>query len=82
MFDSKKHAGIITYFNQNYIKTNKIDKKFGHMLLQAEKIRIKSDYDDFYITSRKDAIEQYENAKEYVKFIEDYINKMLDLSNL
>lgn len=28
IFDSKKHSGIIAFFNQNYIKTGKISGEF------------------------------------------------------
>jgi uncharacterized protein (UPF0332 family) len=40
-FDTKKHSGVIAYFNQNYIKTGKIEVKYGKILTLAENIRMK-----------------------------------------
>lgn len=76
-FDSKKHSGIIAYFNKNYIKENIIEEKYGQMLMQAEQIRRKSDYDDFYIVSKEQAQLQFENAKMFVLNTRDFLNKKL-----
>jgi len=41
--------------------------------LTVENIRIKSDYDDFYIASKQQAEEQLANAREFIDRIETYI---------
>jgi len=41
----------------------------------AEKIRNKSDYNDFYIASREDAVIQLGNAEKFINAMEIYINK-------
>lgn len=46
-FDSKKHSGIIAYFNQNFVSTGIFDKSYSKILMGAEIIRNKSDYNDF-----------------------------------
>jgi len=74
-FDSKKHSGIISYFNQNYVKTGLIDAKYGKILMSAEKIRIYSDYDDFYVADKKLARAQLEDAKKFLIVIEKFIDK-------
>ncbi len=48
-FDSKKHSGIISYFNKYYIKTDKIEKEYSGILMSAERIRINTDYNDFML---------------------------------
>ena len=53
--DFKKHSAIISYFNQNYVNTEKIDKKYSKILMGAEKLRNKSDYNDFFIVTREEA---------------------------
>ena len=53
--DSRKHSGVISFFNQNYIKTGKIEGEFSRMLSDAFDIRKESDYNDFYIALREDA---------------------------
>lgn len=74
-FDSKKHTGIIAYFNKNYIKTGKIEIEYGKMLMSAERVRTKSDYDDFYVIDKETAQTQLENAEKFITSIESYISK-------
>jgi len=76
-FDSKKHTGVISFFNQHYIKTGKIEPKYSKMLTAAFKIRNKSDYNDFYIAAREDAQIQLGNAKKFLKRLEEYIETII-----
>lgn len=77
-FESKKHAGVIAYFNEKYVKTGKVEKKYSKILTYAEKLRLKSDYMDFYIASKEQAQTQLDNAGEFVKMIENYLSKVLE----
>ena len=74
-FDTKKHTGIISFFQLNYVKTNKFDPLYSKILINAEKVRVESDYNDFYIASREETLNQIENAKlfhnEVEKFLKD-----------
>lgn len=72
-FDSKKHSSIISYFNRHFIKSDKIKKEFSKMLMEAQDFRNESDYDDFYIISKEEAIIQLENANKFYNMIEKYI---------
>jgi uncharacterized protein (UPF0332 family) len=80
-FDSKKHTGVISFFNQHYIKTGKIEPEYSKMLTAAFKIRNKSDYNDFYIAAREDAQIQLENAKKFLKRLEEYIETAINKKN-
>lgn len=71
--DFSKHAGVIAYFQKEYIKTNIIDRKYSKYIQQAFQIRNSCDYDDFFIVSKQDAEEQYERAKEVLAVIGEYI---------
>jgi len=71
-YDSKKHSGIIAYFNQNFVGKGIFDKKYSKILMGAEKIRNKSDYNDFYIACKEDAEEQIRNAIEFIDTMESY----------
>jgi uncharacterized protein (UPF0332 family) len=73
-FDSKRHSGIISYFTRNYTNVGKIDRKYGEMLINAEKFRLKSDYDDFFLAGKETARSQLNNAKEFVEMVEKYLN--------
>lgn len=76
-FDSKKHSGIIAYFNHNFISKSIFEKEYSKILMGAEKIRNKSDYNDFYIASKFDAEEQILNADKFIKTMDDYIVKLI-----
>lgn len=74
--DFSKHAGVIAFFQKEYIKTAIFDKKYSKYLQQAFQIRNSCDYDDFFIVSRQDAEEQYERAIEILAVIEKYIKEL------
>lgn len=73
--DFAKHAGVIAYFQKEYIKTGKIDKKYSKYIQNAFQIRNSCDYDDFYIVSASDAKEQLDNATEMIEMIKDFLKK-------
>lgn len=71
--DFSKHAGVIAYFQKEYIKSGKIEKKYSKYISQAFQIRNNTDYADFFIVSMQDAQEQYEKAKEFFEMIKAYL---------
>lgn len=73
--DFSKHAGVISYFQKNYIKTGVFDVKYSKYLSQAFQIRNNTDYADFFIVSVTDAREQYERALDFYNEIAEYISK-------
>jgi uncharacterized protein (UPF0332 family) len=76
--DSRKHSGVISFFNQNYIKSGKIEREFSRMLADAFDIRKESDYNDFYVAVREDAQTQLGNAKKFLKRIQEYIKNVIN----
>lgn len=74
-FDAKRHSSILGYFNKNYIASGKIKQEYYKIIARAFDIRSKSDYQDFYIASEKEAKEQLKNAKEFVEMIIKYIRE-------
>ena len=75
-FDSKKHSGVISYFRQKYIKTGKFNENFSITIGKAFEVRGDSDYEDFYLVSKSDVIEQIENATLFLTAVEKYINNL------
>lgn len=71
--DFSKHAGVIAYFQKEFIKTGKFDKKYSKYISQAFQIRNNTDYADFFIVSAQDAKEQYEKASEFLEVIVKYL---------
>ena len=74
-FESSKHSGVIAYFNQNTVKTGKIDSDYSKIIKSASYCREKSDYDDFYVASADEAEEQLKKATEFLAAIEDLVNR-------
>ncbi|MBQ8231875.1 MAG: HEPN domain-containing protein [Lachnospiraceae bacterium] len=73
--DFSKHAGVIAFFQKEYIKTGIFDKKYSKYIQQAFQIRNSCDYDDFYIVSKQDAQEQYERAVELLDVVRIFVEK-------
>lgn len=71
--DFSKHAGVISYFQREYIKTGIFDKKYSKYIQTAFQIRNNCDYDDFFVVSRQDAQEQYEKAEELYKRVKQFV---------
>ena len=73
--DFKKHSGVISYFRENYIKTKIFDRVCSDIVSTTSLIRNKSDYDDFYIASRQETIEQVENAQIFYDKVKEYLEQ-------
>lgn len=76
--DYSKHAGVISHFQKEYIKTGIFDKKYSTYISQAFQIRNNSDYADFFLVSREDAIEQYHRSEEFHSIIKEYLKKNIE----
>lgn len=61
--DSVKHSGIISLFNQHFVKEKIVNSVCGKMLAEAKGIREETDYGDFVIVSREEAKTQIKNAE-------------------
>lgn len=72
----KKHSGVLSDFYLNYIKPGLIEKEYAKIAKSAFSVRTQSDYSDFYVVSKADVIEQYENAVIFVSRIEKFINSI------
>lgn len=71
--DFSKHAGVISFFQKEYVKSGKFDKKYSKYISQAFQIRNNSDYADFFLVSLQDTKEQYERATEFLDVVEAFI---------
>lgn len=71
--DMKKHSGIIAEFRRLYIKTGIFGGELSKIISVLFDIRTESDYDDFFIISKKDVEEQVENARFFLDSIKEYL---------
>jgi len=71
--DYTKHSGVISYFQKEYIKTGLFDKKYSKYITSSFQIRNNCDYNDFYLVSKEDAVEQYDHAQELYKAVKNFL---------
>lgn len=64
-FDSKKHSGIISEFRKRYIKTGILSTEISKIIDIQFSVRSHSDYDDFYVISKKECINQLCEAEKW-----------------
>ncbi len=75
--DSKKHSGVISFFNQYWVKTGILPKNCSVILKDAKSGREASDYDDYVEFEKEDAENQLKQAKRFVSMIESTIAKIV-----
>lgn len=65
-------------FNTDYIKTGIFEIEYAKIAKSAFSVRTYSDYSDFYIVSKQDTEEQYENAVKFVQRIREYVAEQIN----
>jgi len=76
-FDSKKHSGIISAFQKDYIRTGIFSKEFSGIVKKAFTIRNESDYVVFYLVSKAEVAAQVENAGIFLEAVEKYVGERI-----
>ncbi|MBP3388799.1 MAG: HEPN domain-containing protein [Clostridia bacterium] len=71
--DMKHHSGIISEFRRLYIKTGVFETKLSEIISVLFDIRTDSDYDDFFVLSKEEVIEQIQNAEYFLAAIFQYL---------
>ncbi len=56
------------------MKTELFDKKYSKYISSAFQIKNNCDYDDFFIVSKEEAIEQYEHAYELYEAVKNFLD--------
>lgn len=72
-FDSSKHSGVISHFNQEYVKTGVFDASASKIVKKASMLREKSDYEDFFEATKEQASETCELVKQFVDAVEKFL---------
>ena len=69
-FKTSKHNQLIGWFNKEFIKTGKVDQKFGKTIHNAFENRSDSDYGVFVEFEKEEVILRLEEMKEFISEIE------------
>ncbi len=65
--DFSKHAGVIAYFQKEYIKTEIFHKKYSKYIQSAFQIRNSCDYDDFLLLQSRTQKNNIKGLKSFIK---------------
>ncbi len=71
--DFKKHSAVLSEFRKNYIKTELFPTEFSGIISEIFEIRTDCDYNDFYIISKEEVINQINNAEIFLNEIKKYL---------
>jgi len=70
---SSKHSGVISIFDREYVKTNVFPKELSKLFHKAFLLRQESDYKEFFLLTKEEAIKIKEGAENFLEKIIDYI---------
>lgn len=73
--DFSKHSGVSAYFRKEYIKTGIFDIELSDIIREAFDVRSDSDYDDYYLISKEEVLEQIEHAEMFYQRVCDYLSQ-------
>lgn len=71
--DMKHHSGVIAEFRRLYIKSGVFDRRFSTIISVLFSIRQDSDYDDFFVISKAEVLEQIENAEFFLAGVKSFL---------
>jgi len=73
-FETSKHQQLIGWFNKNFIKDSKIDRKFGIILREAYEYRQQGDYATFVEFSKEEVMAKFQDMQLFVAEIEKLVS--------
>lgn len=71
----KKHKDTLANFNKDYVKTEIFSRELGKRIGKAETVRHNSDYDEFYLVTKEESINQVQTAEMLYEAVEEYLLK-------
>lgn len=72
-YETSKHLQLIGWFNKHFIKTGRIDPKYGKMVNDAFENRSDSDYGVFVEFSRNDVTIMVEELESFITALKNII---------
>ena len=76
-FETSKHQQLIGWFNRNFINEGLIETKYGKIINKASNRRTQGDYDSFVDFEKVIILEMFEEMKEFIFSIEQFISQKL-----
>ena len=77
-YGCKKRGGIvICSLTVQYIKTGVFENEYGKIIRRAFEIRNEADYEDFYVLSKDDAVQQLTDANKFTDMVKNYLKNQI-----
>ena len=74
--DSAKHSGVISLFDQHFVKTGKISSDASKIIHEAKEYREKADYADYPEITKEIAGSELVKTERFIQEVERYIEKL------
>ena len=74
---TSKHAGAISLFDRDFVRTGAFDKAFSRWLHDAFELRQESDYQELVPVSAAQAQEVWEHAQAFVAGVKAQLDRMM-----
>lgn len=71
--DFSKHAGVISCFRKDYLKTGELPRDLSPIITLAFEVRSDCDYDDYYVIEKDEVVNQINNASLFYKLVQEYV---------
>lgn len=72
----KSHKGVIQKFGEEFVKSGILEKKMGHILAQAETMRLKADYDVGVKITKDECEEILDSCEYFISKVKEIIGKL------
>lgn len=72
-FITTKHGQLLGWFNQNFVKSELVEKRLGEFYRNAFQMRQRSDYDDFVEFDKESIAEKLNLASEFIDRIAELV---------
>ena len=73
--DFKSHSAVISHFRKNYIKAGTFPVEMSHIVGALFQVRNDSDYQDFFLISKEEVVEQLASAKFFLDEVEKFLQQ-------
>ena len=76
---AQTHNGVIQMFGLHFVKTEKVERRYGKLYNQLFSLRLTGDYNDSYTLSEEDVVPLIEPARKLILRIEQLIQEVSEI---
>jgi len=73
-YSSSKHSGVLSYFNQHFIKTGLFSEDLGRVVNKAFELRQRADYREQIVIARDQVAPFLDETRRFLNSARDHLN--------